>query len=101
MIRGAGQQEKLGGRIAFTRTGLIFEAGPPDGTDNENSYQDISDIRVSEHKGQKALSFRRSSGIKCLIKSSQMKSTAEFDEMAAMLVERTQSKDPVGASLSR
>lgn len=87
MLKAAGQQQKFGGRIAFTPTGLIFEAGPPDGSDNEIQYQDISDVQVAERKGQKVLLFKRGK-IKCFIKASQMKSPADFDEMAAMLAER-------------
>ena len=100
MIKGAGQQDKLGGRIAFTANGIIWEAGPPDGVDRETSYQEISNVRVSDKKGQKVLTFTRADNAHCFIKSSQMKSVAEFDEMATMLAERTQLKTALEAQAS-
>ena len=48
MVRSAGRQQKFGGRIAFTKTGFIFEAGPPDDTDNEIGYAGISDVQIAE-----------------------------------------------------
>jgi hypothetical protein len=97
LFKGAGEQEKFGGRIAFTPTGLIFEAGPPDGLDNETKYQDIADVRVADRKGEKTLFFTRGGNIKCFVKMSQMKSPAEFDEMAALLAARVPATSAVPA----
>src|SRR5207237_479397 len=62
IIKGAGQQQKYGGRIAFTPTGLIFEAGPPDGSSNEIPYPDISNGRISDRKEPKSVTFKREGG---------------------------------------
>ena len=94
MIKGAAQQKKFGGRIAFTPAGLIWEAGPPDGVNRERSYEEISNVRISEAKERKVLNFTRA-GAKCVIYSSQMRSVAEFDEMAALMAERAGRKLPL------
>ena len=120
MIKSAGKMKKFGGRIAFTKTGLIMEAEPPVGDSKETAYQDISKVQVSERKGKKSLTFwradhnklpivgnqrllglnelRETYNYKLLIKASQMKSPAEFDEMAAMLAERVQANRSDGVT---
>jgi hypothetical protein len=88
MIKGAGEQQKYGGRIAFTPVGLIYEAGKPDGIDRAIKYQDITDIQIADKGNKSALYFKHIGEGKRFIAAASMKSKAEFDEMAAMLQQR-------------
>lgn len=92
IIQGAGKQKKFGGRVAFTSTGMIWEAGPPDGSDNEIKYEDISNVQMSEKKRQKIVTFKRAGVGNCFITSTNMRSLSDFDEMASLLMKRTEGK---------
>jgi len=93
LIKGAGQQKKFGGRIAFTSTGFIYESGPPVGSEIE--YGRISNIRVSGGSKRKVLTFNVAGDNKRVVDSSNMRSIAEFDEMAALLRQHVESKAAV------
>jgi len=96
MFKGASKQTKFAGRVAFTPTGMIWEAGPLAGGNNEIKYHQISKLRLSEKKRGKTITFKRAGVGKCYIASWQMRSMEEFDEMAAILTNRVNGAETTG-----
>lgn len=87
MVRSAHRAQKAGKGVTLTSTGVVIVDRP------EIRYQDISEISLEQFEKRPLLCLTHPGG-KIGIARSRMKSQQEFDEMSAILAERTNRPSP-------